>query len=992
MRKASLLIFVLVLIAFVYANSFSDLTQSNFNNGTYANTFYNGSAVVLSGANLTGNFTSRVFDAGANANWNNITFNFTTPVLDQIYAVDNQADVWKSIDSGASWTLVKDGYNAGESNDVTDIFYINNKTLYIVVTQRVWASGDSGVSWTKVNDDYNGAEGQNSFVAIADKNDNLYILEGDQDVWKSTNLGSSWTKVSTDFNGGNGNIFGIIVNSSNSIFVVDNQADVWKSIDSGASWTLVKDDYNAGTGNNADDMTIDKNNNIYILDLQDVWKSVDSGVLWTKVNDDFNGAEDSNNGQSITIDSLNNIYIIDGSEDVFQSLDGGSTFTRVAIDFNGGNGQVPTMISILKTTNITFQVKNCSLIDCSDGSWQVSSGLENDLNLTGRYFQYRTFFTSTDSSITPQLNSVNLDYTLINSAPTISIVSPQNGATYGTNTSLQLNYIVSDAENNLAACWWNIDSGTNSSITCGQNTTFSTSSGNHIIAIYANDSYGLASSSSSSFNINIGAPTISNLNPGDVYLNYNLINFSYYVSDSDLQSCELWGNFSGAFSLNQTNNNPLNYSYNNFTLNLSDGTYLWNVRCNDSQGRSSFNGNKTFTIDTTSPVISLTEPNGAKSSRTGIPLAFSVNESNKNSCWYNVYRGTNFEIANKTLDCNLNSTTFDVTIDADFILNFYTNDSAGNLDNKSSVFSVLISSGGNTFGTGGTGGGGGGGRTIIQETNGTTELGVSEIDGIIGNAGDVKKLSWKVKNTGTTFLNGCKFGSYGDYASWISGSETKNLASGEEYNFVFDVKIPESVNGGDYLLGISLDCNEISKSSALNIEVLNKKLNFEFKDVERISKGQIKVYYSLKELSGTNQDVKIQFLLFDSSNAKVAEAQDEAKIQANSVGDFDALINIDESLEGELKMLVNMNSEEYSSFFQENVILGAPTGFAIFGQGTNDKLISSVLIILFLLFAFFIIKRILSHRKQIKFKNKIKVIKNSNKGKIIIIRKKKKRE
>ena len=42
-------------------------TGSNFNEGTYSNTRYNGSAVVLSGSNLTGTYTSKIFDAGNDA-------------------------------------------------------------------------------------------------------------------------------------------------------------------------------------------------------------------------------------------------------------------------------------------------------------------------------------------------------------------------------------------------------------------------------------------------------------------------------------------------------------------------------------------------------------------------------------------------------------------------------------------------------------------------------------------------------------------------------------------------------------------------------------------------------------------------------------------------------------------------------------------------------------------------------------------------------------
>src|SRR3989338_1705830 len=229
---------IIVIISFIITNSFAlifeDSSQTDFNNGSYTNTTYNGTDVVLSNGNRTGSFTSRIFDAG----------------IQQI--------LWKNI------------------------------------------------SW-KGN--------------ISEKE---YLL------------------------------------------ATDNQADVWRSDNLGATWTLIKDDYNGAAGNNIDGMNLDKSNNIYVVDTQDVWKSTDWGVTWTKVNDDFNGAGNSANGKSKTTDTNNNIYIIDGAEDVWKSTDGGTTFVNVATNFNGANGITPTLVAGKSLTNLTFQVKNCSSLDCTD--------------------------------------------------------------------------------------------------------------------------------------------------------------------------------------------------------------------------------------------------------------------------------------------------------------------------------------------------------------------------------------------------------------------------------------------------------------------------------------------------------------------------------------------------------------------------------------------------------------------------------------------------
>ena len=710
-------------------------TGSNFNEGTYSNTRYNGSAVVLSGSNLTGTYTSKIFDAGNDAVWNNLSWEGNLESIKYIFAVDNQADVWKSTDSGTTWSLVKDDYNGADSNDVTASFFNSTKTYFIIVTQRVWVSQDY-VTWTKVNDDYNGAEGQNAFVATIDRNNNIFIIEGDQDVWKSTDSGFTFTKATTDFNGGNGNFFGFVTDSSNNLYTVDNQADVWKSTDSGTTWSLVKDDYNAGAGNNADGMAIDSNNILYILDLQDVWKSSDSGISWTKVNDDFNGAGDSENAKSIITDSNNYVYVIDGGEDVFKSTDSGTTFTKIATNFNGANGITPTMATLIKSTGLTFQVKNCSLADCSDANWK-SANL-NNLNLVGRYFQYKVSFSSPDSSVSPYLKTINIDYTILNTAPSITLSKPQEGATFGYNSNIALQFSVSDADNNLQACWYNMDGGQNKIITGCQNTTFNASEGSHALTIYANDSYGLETSDSATFNIQLGAPTIFLNSPIDVYLAYHNIEFKYTPEDIDLDSCELWGDFSGSFSLNQTNTNPSNGIENIFSLTLQDGSYLWNIRCNDSQGKTIFNGNKSFVVDTTKPAITISQPSGTKTSR-NIDASWIVSDANLQACLYNVYRGASLEVVNTSINCSLTAASFSVTVDAYFTFNLYVEDKAGNMNSASSTFTGSST----TQPSGGGGGGGGGHPTVPLEG----KLTISNLGSVVVNPGDSKTLVVNVKNT-----------------------------------------------------------------------------------------------------------------------------------------------------------------------------------------------------------------------------------------------------
>ncbi len=66
--------------------------------------------------------------------------------------------------------------------------------------------------------------------------------------------------------------------------------------------------------------------------------------------------------------------------------------------------------------------------------------------------------------------------------------------------------------------------------------------------------------------------------------------FSFHVTeDVALANCSLWGNFTGAWARNATNDSALvNGSADNFSLALSSGEYVWNVECADNSSNSAY--------------------------------------------------------------------------------------------------------------------------------------------------------------------------------------------------------------------------------------------------------------------------------------------------------------------------------------------------------------------------------------------------------------------
>lgn len=85
--------------------------------------------------------------------------------------------------------------------------------------------------------------------------------------------------------------------------------------------------------------------------------------------------------------------------------------------------------------------------------------------------------------------------------------------------------------------------------------------------------------------------------------------FTYRPSASEIDSCSLYGNWPGAWHVNQTDYSISLGSTNQFTLaELEEGTFEWNVMCNNSQGDFFAENNYTFTLNKVPSVPELNEP------------------------------------------------------------------------------------------------------------------------------------------------------------------------------------------------------------------------------------------------------------------------------------------------------------------------------------------------------------------------------------------------
>ena len=370
--------------------------------------------------------------------------------------------------------------------------------------------------------------------------------------------------------------------------------------------------------------------------------------------------------------------------------------------------------------------------------------------------------------------------------------------------------------------------------------------------------------------------------------------------------------------------------------------------------------------------VSISEPSGTKSASTGIPLNFSVVGEGL-TCWYDVHDASDGAvIKDNTSISGCSSLTFDLGAgEGSYTLNVYANGSSG-FSSDSSAFSVDLSS---TT------------TTEEEETNESTvqvpvvpvapvtqaeespkvtQITASDIESFTVIPGSIHDIKWTVRNTGTEPVSACTLKSQGDFASWVSASETSvNLNTGDSHEFTLLINVPEDSEDGSYSLSVSVDCAEAdaTKEFALNVE--KKKLEFDIIGAQRTRTDRVRVVYSLEELTGEDQEVEVQFSILDSGNAEVANFSQNRSIDANATDEFSANIPINDSLQGNFSLSAKVNSEVYTTTVLEPIVLGTPVGgFAIFGQGLGTgSILILVAVVLALVVVIFVARRMRKAKK-----------------------------
>ncbi|MEM2121742.1 MAG: hypothetical protein QXU20_03755, partial [Candidatus Woesearchaeota archaeon] len=174
------------------------------------------------------------------------------------------------------------------------------------------------------------------------------------------------------------------------------------------------------------------------------------------------------------------------------------------------------------------------------------------------------------------------------------------------------------------------------------------------IGCYDNSSeYNYGESTEYTLIVDLTNPQIILISPENNSYSKSNTNFTYMPIDSNLNTCILFGNFSGIWKEESINYNPTTDQTNLFLKTLEDGIFVWNVWCNDSSGRNSFaEQNLTLKVDSKAPqhYNNLTYPES--------PTTYDINKEYS----FIINWTDNFKIKEVIIEHNFTGTMLNITL------------------------------------------------------------------------------------------------------------------------------------------------------------------------------------------------------------------------------------------------------------------------------------------------------------------------------------------
>ncbi len=981
---------------------FENDEQVEFDLGTYDNTEWNGSAVTLDSGQVSGTYTSRIFDAGSKADWNELTWEGETSidsdsfltsaihegdnatevfVLDEIYYLADMKDSFKNIYLNFSDNLINNSVlkiYAKKDNGVTIGVYSSsdssgtnpletftilsetgewyNITLNITtLTNSIWI-GEGAGSGTDPKDyfDYIYAEIPGTNLSFQIKN--CSSSDCSDGTWQDAdlanlNLQSRYFQYRVDFTTPDSN-------TSPALTSVNIDYDLLDSFPpqiSFSSSTTATGEYNQE--NIFIDVEVADENQIYSFinfdnSLVGFWKMNDTG----NVAKDYSGYGNDGaiNGSGSTAGKFGGALSFDGTEVIeIQHHASISINTPYSIsawikpsDVSGMNiitskdEAVWEMMMLISNGGLYVGFENCA-----DDNFLGLGGI-----ITVDNWQHIVYIYN-GSRVLGYINGVEVINADGSGTPCVSgyslgIGDSKHGISYPFNGVIDevliFNRVLSSAE--ISALY--------SSSSYANNFT-SLEDESYEFYSYVQDTSGNENQTETR-TVNLVsnvAPSITLVEPQNIlYVTNESLALDFFASDSDgnLDSC--WYNLDNGKNITLEN-------CTNTTFNVPmDGTYIINLFANDSEELEK-SDSVSFNVDVTGVSVALSEPTETKSSRVNIPLIFTATGNNL-ICWYNLQTSIGGSVIENTTLGNCSNSSFDVSADGDYVLNLYANNTLGSSDFDSSGFSVDTSSGNTVVISSSGGGSSGGGSIIIPRVSNLATLEIEKID-VVASVGEEKNLLVNVKNAGGVSANKCSLVAGEGYEEYIDSSDLLNIGVGEIVEFMFVLNV---LDEDAEELGLSVKCLEnISAEVPIEIIIWKPDLDVSIVEISFKSDDKLLVAYNIEPTDNSTRS--LLFKILNSDGEVVAEISKDVELIFGQLYTGEILIDISDVEEGMLKVAITDKNKV--NFIEENFVYGRSPGITGFSLANLDAESSyiGIILVLFLVLTIFLVIRIWKLRK-----------------------------
>ncbi len=336
--------------------------------------------------------------------------------------------IWKSTNSGASWTPVDDFMtNLAITSMVFDpsstsiMYAATGEGFYnfdALPGAGIFKSTDGGVTWNQLaSTNNNNFKYVNRLAAHPDSAGIIYAVTSANRVYKTTDGGTTWVnKLNTatrpaDIRVDPNNPNEVIVGCYGDVYLSTNYGETWANQATGATNKLPSDGGRCEVSfcpSNTSRIYVSMNRN-----GGEIWRSSDNGSTWVRQYEgtDYLGAQGWYNN-ALWVCPTNSSRIIVGGIDLYRSLDGGASITKISDwqDYhNGGSANsahadqhfIVEAADFDYTTNPEVYFGNDGGIQKTNDVWTVSqnSGWVNLANTSLGITQFHGGAAANDGSI-----------------------------------------------------------------------------------------------------------------------------------------------------------------------------------------------------------------------------------------------------------------------------------------------------------------------------------------------------------------------------------------------------------------------------------------------------------------------------------------------------------------------------------------------------------------------------------------------------------------